>query len=291
MAVAPPRPKGPPLNALRAFEAAARLGGFTAAAEELLVTPGAVAQQVKALEEWAGAPLFVRHAQGVRLTSLGREAARAYGAAFDAMGAATHSLRAGAAPDTVRIATLPGLAQLWLSPRLPAIRADTGASLSIGAIESPPNLNRAQYDVALFFEPAEGAAEVIDLGADEIFPVCSPALAEQVRASGLGAATLLSDAAWAADWPLWSGTAAPDGPVFSLYALAVAETVSGAGVLMGHEHLVRLHLENGTLSAPFERRVSTGKRLTLSVADGAGLQAIAVAQRLKAIQSAENAAG
>ena len=54
MTVAPPRPKGPPLNALRAFEAAARLGGFAKAAEELSVTPGAVAQHVKALEAWTG---------------------------------------------------------------------------------------------------------------------------------------------------------------------------------------------------------------------------------------------
>ena len=71
MSVAPPRPKGPHLNALRAFEAAARLGGFRMAAGELGVTPGAIAQHVKALEEWAGAALFERQSQGVVLTALG----------------------------------------------------------------------------------------------------------------------------------------------------------------------------------------------------------------------------
>ena len=82
MSVAPPRPEGPPLNALRAFEAAARLSSFSQAADELCVTPGAVAQQIKALEDWAGARLFDRHAQGgeirfVLIESLGRAVVRA----------------------------------------------------------------------------------------------------------------------------------------------------------------------------------------------------------------------
>ncbi|MFU1682628.1 LysR family transcriptional regulator [Phaeobacter piscinae] len=64
MTVSPRRPKGPPLNAMRAFEAAARLNGFVAAAQELGVTPGAVSQQVKALEDWTGTPLFQRNPQG-----------------------------------------------------------------------------------------------------------------------------------------------------------------------------------------------------------------------------------
>ena len=70
MSVSPPRPKGPPLNALRAFEAAARLGGFANAADELCVTPGAVSQHIKALEDWIGADLFERRSQGVRLSAL-----------------------------------------------------------------------------------------------------------------------------------------------------------------------------------------------------------------------------
>ena len=70
MSIIPPRPRGPHLNALRAFEAAARLGSFTSAAEELGVSPGAIAQHIKALEEWARAPLFARNARGVSVTRL-----------------------------------------------------------------------------------------------------------------------------------------------------------------------------------------------------------------------------
>lgn len=93
MAISPPRPKGPPLNALRAFEAAARLGGFAAAADELCVTSGAIAQHIKSLESWAGADLFERRSQGVRLTALGSAVAAQFSAAFDGLGEAVHSLR------------------------------------------------------------------------------------------------------------------------------------------------------------------------------------------------------
>ena len=85
MPVSPPHPKGPPLNALRAFEAAARLGGFKAAAEELCVTPGAISQHIKSLEEWAGATLFERRSQGVVLTALGMKLGKEFSQAFDSM--------------------------------------------------------------------------------------------------------------------------------------------------------------------------------------------------------------
>ena len=99
MAVKPPRPPSPPLTALRAFEAAARLGGFTRAADELCVTPGAVAQQVKQLEAWAGAPLFERRAHGVVLTEAGKVTLPALTEAFDQMGAALQVLRQATSPS------------------------------------------------------------------------------------------------------------------------------------------------------------------------------------------------
>ena len=143
----PPRPKSVPLNALRAFEAAARLGGFKAAAIELNVTAGAVAQHIKSLENWAGSPLFERMSQGVGLTDLGREVSSDFQAAFDMLGKATTKLRDIAGPRQIRIAVLPSIAQLWLSHRLPqarSIEADT--TISITALDTPPNLGREAYD-------------------------------------------------------------------------------------------------------------------------------------------------
>ena len=93
MAVAPRRPKGPPLNALRAFEAAARLESYVSAAEELGVTAGAVSQHIKALEAWAETTLFERGARGVSLSSSGRKLTKEFTEAFDLLAAATQSLK------------------------------------------------------------------------------------------------------------------------------------------------------------------------------------------------------
>ncbi|MEM7268007.1 MAG: LysR family transcriptional regulator [Pseudomonadota bacterium] len=263
MPVAPPRPKLPPLNALRAFEAAARHGGFAGAAEELCVTPGAIAQQIKTLEAWAGAKLFTRKAQGVALSPIGEAVADEFGSAFDQLGEATRSLRRAAAPHEVRIAALPSIAQLWLSPRLAQIHSDApNAVISLTAMEGPPDLTRELFDICVFFEPAPGAAVTTDLGRDVIFPVCAPTLAP-LDEEALDQATLLSDAMWAEDWRLWRGRGAA-GPVYSLYALAVEQALQGAGVLIGHSHLIETHLRTGALIAPFERRVELDRSLTLS---------------------------
>ena len=88
----------PALNALRAFEAAARHGSFSAAAEELNVTPGAIAQHVKSLEAWTGEKLFKRNAQGIELSLLGASVLSDFTAAFDRLGDAMRNLRASAAP-------------------------------------------------------------------------------------------------------------------------------------------------------------------------------------------------
>jgi len=274
LSITPPRPKGPPLNALRAFESAARLGGFALAAEELCVTPGAISQHIKTLEDWAGADLFQRRAHGVELTEFGAETLPDLSAAFDAMGVAVHSMRAGSGQAHVHIAALPSVAQLWVSPRLPALRAALPeVSLSISAVETPPNLARGVFDLSVFLRPATGASGETVLARDMITPVCAPELARNLRhPSELRDVTLLHDALWAGDWALWAKAVLGDadgfvqGPRFSLYALALDEARHGAGVLMGHEALVRPALDRGDLVAPFEHSVPTGLSLVLEAA-------------------------
>lgn len=266
MAVAPPRPKVPPLTALRAFEAAARLGGFAAAAAELGISPGAITAHIKAMEADLGAALFERHARGVRLTALAERVLPEMSAGFDALGKAVQTLRAEAAPQVVHIATLPAIAQLWLSPRLPGLRsAAPEISVSITAMEEPPNLKRAAFDLCLFY--GEGLGQVV--AEDVIFPVCAPALADCLQTSAdMRQLPCLSDAVWAGDWALWAEAAGlagfvPRGPVFSLYALAVEEAAHGAGVLIGHEALVARHLAQGRLVAPMGPKVMLKKALRL----------------------------
>jgi len=272
MPVSPIRPKGPPLNALRAFEAAARLGGFLAAAEELSVTPGAVSQQIKLLEGWAGAPLFERRAQGVVLTGLGHDVSREFSGAFDALGAAVRHLRAGGARRAIAIAALPSVAQLWLAPRMPQIRAALpGVEISISALETRPNLRREMFDISLFLDVARGGAHEVVLQQDHLFPVCAPGLAAGLQnPADLAGFPWMSDTAWAGDWAAWLAQIAPDmtprsGPAYSLYSLAVDEAEAGAGVLMGHEVLVADRVAQGRLVAPFGR-AETALSLNLETA-------------------------
>ncbi|MDJ0779213.1 MAG: LysR substrate-binding domain-containing protein [Gammaproteobacteria bacterium] len=268
----PDKPAAPQLNALRAFEAAARLGGFRAAAHELSVTPGAIAQHVKALEAWAGAPLFERLSQGVRLTSLGARVAGDFSLAFDQLGHAINGLRAGAEPREIRIAVLPSIAQLWLSPRLPAVRASLAqTTISIIALDTPPNLLREPFDLSLFFVADETRGHNFDLCRDRIFPVCAPALANRLRdPADLRNCRFLHDTHFTDDWPDWLASAAPGlgldttGARFSLYSLALQEAQNGAGVLMGHEPLVRAALDDGSLVAPFAERVEVKRSLKLA---------------------------
>ncbi len=272
--VAPPRPKGPPLNALRAFEAAARLGGFAAAANELSVTPGAVAQHIKSLEVWLGADLFERKSQGVQISKLGRSVLDDFCDAFDRLGEATDKLRNLAPRTEIRIATLPSIAQLWLSPRMPIIRQAVPDTLvSIIATETAPNLLREPIDLNLFFDDGGEQPNSLVIAPDFIYPVCAPAYAVGIKTvDDLANKLFLHDSSWSEDWSVWlqaqeiAHEIDTRGPSYSLYSLALEEAVNGGGILMGHDVLVRDHIEKAQLVALFERSVPLDRRLTVSSA-------------------------
>jgi len=258
---------------MRAFEAAARTQSFVAAAEELGVTAGAVSQHVKALEGWVGKPLFRRGAQGVELTDLGRSLLPEFVAAFDALGAATQSLRLQRPGVEIHIATLPSIAQLWLPARLGRLRREVpDIRISVTAMETPPNLARELFDLSLFFKPVKSGANEIEIAVDEIFPVCAPALSDRLDApEALDTVPLLHDQSWQTDWAIWSeatGARLKDpaaGPRYSLYSLALEEAKAGAGVLMGHSSLIGQALNSGSLVQPFDARCTTGRSLVLGL--------------------------
>jgi len=261
MAVQAPSPRLPPFLALRAFEAAARHQSFTRAAEELCVTPAAIAAQVKALEQWLGQPLFDRHSQGLSLRAQAAEALPGLSEAMDQLGQAVQTLRGRVAVHQLHIAALPALAQLWLAPLLPALRrALPGLQLSLSALEQPPNFQREAYDLGLFYGsalPPKGCRRLV-LAHDALLPVCSPALlGPQGQVPELAQQTLLHDSVWAQDWPRWLQAAghhavdAKAGPRFSLFSMALQAAQAGQGVLMGRQRLVAAALADGSLVAPW----------------------------------------
>jgi len=273
MAVQAPSPRLPPFLALRAFEAAARHESFARAAEELCVTPAAVAAQVKALEQWLGQPLFDRHSQGLSLRPQAAAALPALVDAMDQLGQAVQTLRGHVAVDHLHIAALPALAQLWLAPLLPALRqALPGVQLSLSALEQPPNFQREAYDLGLFYGSAQtpkGCQRLV-LSEDALLAVCSPALlGPQGLAPDLTRQTLLHDSVWTQDWSRWLQAAgrrdidAKVGPRFSLFSMALQAAQAGQGVLMGRQSLVAAALAEGSLVAPWGRGVPLAETIDL----------------------------
>jgi DNA-binding transcriptional LysR family regulator len=272
--VSPPRPKMPGLNSLRAFESAARHQSFADAAAELSVTPGAIAQQVKSLEIWTGKKLFKRLSQGVELTALGASTLSDFTTAFDALGEAVIKLRANAVPQEIRIVTLPSIAQLWLSPKLPKIRAAMpDIIISLTALEKRPIMMREPYDLAVFYNVQPIPEKIIAVGDDWLYPVCSPKIAHSLnRPEDLLDQVLLHDTTWSGDWKNWFHRFLPDerlpvtGPAYSLYSLAVEEAKNSAGILMGHSTLMREQLASGALVAPFDHKLDIKRSLTIEIA-------------------------
>lgn len=273
MSLSPRRPKGPHLNALRAFEAAARLQSFAAAADELSVTPGAITQHIKSLEEWAGAKLFIRSARGITLTPLAEQLLPEFSLAFDQLGMAVQELRTLALPKKVRVAALPAVAQLWLAPRLGQLRkVAPDLSISVVALETPPNLAREPFDLTLFFSDGSIGPNEIVISEDIIFPVCAPSVADRLTSvSDLSRETLLHDGSWTDDWGNWlktqpgGETVNQSGTAHSLYSVALEEARHGGGVLMAHEVLVQAYLDNGSLVRPFPGSLTLSRKLIAGV--------------------------
>lgn len=282
MPVKPPRPRLPPLNALRAFEAAARLESFAKAAEEIGVTPGAITQQIRQLEAGLGFPLFRRLPQGVVLTDAARQALPRLTRGFGLLGQAVQALREAEFDRPLAIAALPCIAQLWLSPRLSRLQqAFPELQVSVAAMEEPPDPARDSYDLSLFYRDDVTDPSAIQIGPDAILPVCTPALAAGLASpADVARQTLLHDAVWRGDWARWLGFAAPEvevdagrGPAFSLYSLALDAALSGSGILMGRMSLVSPYLADGRLTAPFRQAMPVADRLTLTPATGVGAHA------------------
>lgn len=175
----------PPLNALRAFEVAARKLSFTAAAKELFVTPGAVSLHVKQLEDYLDVQLFVRETKSLRLTAEGERYLPMVSEAFSKLRQATQGLR-GRQLETVHIAVRPLLCHRWLLARLgPLMDALPFCHLEI---ETELDRDPERQDLLLDYRPGVGADVCsVELFSSEVLPVCSPAYLQRQGLSALGA--------------------------------------------------------------------------------------------------------
>lgn len=256
----------PPLMALRAFEAAARLGNFTLAAEHLFLTQSAISRHVRNLELRLGVTLFHRHGRRLALTPEGREYMTATGDAFERIAAATATLRRRRPGDILTVSMLPSIAMKWFTPRLADfILAHPNVDLRLSASHQLVDLETDGIDMAIRYGrgdwPGVAAEELTD---EEIMPVCSPRLAagppRLSTPNDLAHVTLLHGELHE-DWRMWLTAVGCDhadetrGPKFSDAASLIQAAIDGLGVALGRTLLVADDLAAGRLVAPFALRL------------------------------------
>lgn len=241
----------PPLNALRAFEVSGRRLSFRAAADELGVTQGAVAQQVRALEEHLGLALFQRHPRGLQLTVAGAAYLAEVTPAFDTLADATGRLLVR--PDTVTISVTPTVAAKLLIPRLGDLQAALpDVELRTVATEALSDFERDQVDIAVRLTRPPFA---VDLEAQLLFrqdlvAVANPRLVGNMTlplsSEQLRALPLLHDAQ--GHWATFLKTSSKlPGAVFNQTTLALDAAMAGQGVALACKAFVAMDLAAGRL--------------------------------------------
>lgn len=258
----------PPLNAVRAFEAAARHLSFTRAAAELHVTPAAVSQQVKVLEDWCGAPLFRRLTRALALTEKGRAALPLLTEGFDRLAEGIERMRADLKSGLLTVSVPPSFGARWLLPRLGRFRAAHPAfDVRIDATDELANFVTDGVDVAVRYGVGDYPGLAVEcLMAEVAFPVCSPALvagdpplrnpADLCHHTLLHVQWKMEDEA-APSWRMWllaagvEGVDPERGPRFTVENMAVQAAIEGQGVALAGGTLVADDIRAGRLVRPF----------------------------------------
>jgi LysR family glycine cleavage system transcriptional activator len=253
----------PPLNALKAFEAAARHESFTRAAEELCVTQGAVSHQVKALEAELGVKLFNRQRQRLVITEAGRAYLAVVRDAFDRIADGTQRLLQRQRGGALTVSTSPNFAAKWLVHRLGRF-AEVHPEIDLRVSASVHHVDFTREDIDLAIRHGDGTASglhVTRLCVEELFPVCSPKLVNGRsplrEPSDLSRFPLLhiNDRQGWSQWLNFAGVEGVDpsrGPVINQASLAIDAAVDGQGVALARTALAAWDLIGGRLVRPFD---------------------------------------
>lgn len=258
----------PPLNSLRAFEAAGRLSSFTKAADELSVTPAAISQQIKILEDYFGYPLFQRNPRGLSITDAGLQLLPYTSDAFDQLQHAVRLTQIKNDTSILSVSVSPALGAKWLVPRLDSFReAHPKFDIRLDASDRLVDFERDNVDIAIRY----GAGAYRGLVSEKLienytFPVCSPALIKGKHAlkklADLKHHSLLhtewvSVSDTAPHWPTWLKAAgvsiehAERGPRFTNETMGLQAAIEGQGVLLSSTAVAANDLEKGNLVRPF----------------------------------------
>lgn len=253
----------PPLNAVKAFEAAARNLSFTRAAEELFVTQAAISHQIKALEEFLGLKLFRRRNRSLLLTEEGQSYFLDIKDLFTHLSDATERLLARSATGSLTVSLSPSFAIQWLVPRLAKFsELHPEVDVRIKAVDMDEGSLSDDVDVAIYYGRGKWPGlRANKLRAESLLPVCSPRMLTGPKPlktpADLAQHTLLHDMS-RRDWKAWAKVAnielpnVNQGPIFSHSSLVLQAAIHGSGIALGYSVLARPEIEAGRLICPFE---------------------------------------
>ena len=259
----------PQLNSLRAFEAAARWLSFSKAAEELHVTPAAVSQQIRQLEDFLGVTLFHRMTRAVRLTEEARAALPLMTEGFDRLAEAVERLTVTQETGLLTVNTAPTFAATWLLQRLPDFSEKyPDIDLRLDASLVPRDFEREGIDISIRLSqgdyPALYQARIFG---EEFSPVCSPELLAGERPLQVPVDLTqhrLLHIDWGElheavpDWPMWfkamgvNDIKSIPGPRFTIESMAIEAAIRGNGIALVSHHAVAEDLKAGRLVKPFD---------------------------------------
>ena len=265
----------PPLNALRSFESAARLGSFIKAADELFVTPSAISHQIKTLESILELNLFIRDKRRVTLTSAGEKYFSAIEHALDEIDSATRRLLANPNVGAVTISVSPAFLTRWLMQRLSHFQAAyPDVELRLSASMEDIDFDHSDIDMGVLF--GQGYWPDIEshfLLGMSLEPVCSPALLQGQHLldslDDLSHHNLLHISSRPEEWRTWMRAAGLEdrghgkGLSFSSTSLATGAAVEGLGIALAERHLVAKELATGQLVVPFDITLDTNSAFYL----------------------------
>ncbi len=257
----------PPLNALKAFEAAARHLNFTEAADELSVTQAAISHQVRALEERLGVQLFRRLPRGLLLTDEGQLLLPGLRDAFDRMAQAVEAIASAEAYGTLTISTLTTFSLSWLVPRLPRFQA-AHPEIDVRLMTTPRVVDFAREDVDVAIRHGNGNWPGLScerLLEERVTPLCGRSFRDRLREPHdlIGCPILqVSDDL---DWPIWlravgvEGVNLARGSHFDSTKIAVQAAIDGLGVAIGEPTMFTEDILAGRIFQPFDLIITTGK--------------------------------
>ncbi len=254
----------PSLPSLTVFEASARHGSFTRAAEELNMSQSAVSKRIASLEEWLGTLLFERVRQRIVLTEAGDHYLGRVCEALEIMEEATMETLAFR-PDavTLNIATLPSFGNHWLLPRIASFSArHPDISMNVSSRQWPFDMMQENIDAAIFYAVSSWPGGPSDrLFGEDMVPVCKPGLLGAEDAASLELVPLLHHRARPRDWQHWleegglNSSNAFRGSRFETFDMIIRGACHGMGVGLVPSFMAQEYIATGVLLCPFARRM------------------------------------